>query len=87
MQTTQEVERTYNMEDIRTEEPIVRTKFNISMEKKIEKLWHESEQQGWNYSQFVAVVMEVLTVLHHRKKLQRAGRSPQKVSRRKRALS
>ncbi|MGO9544498.1 MAG: hypothetical protein ACLPPF_06860 [Rhodomicrobium sp.] len=87
MHTTHEAEQTHTMEDIRPEEPIVRTKFNISMEKKIEKLWQESEQQGWNYSQFVAVVMEVLTVLHHRKKLQRIGRNYQKVSRRKRALS
>jgi len=57
------------------------------MEKKIEKLWQESEQQGWNYSQFVSVVMEVLTVLHHRKKLQRTERAAQKPVQRKRALS
>ncbi len=57
------------------------------MEKKIEKLWQDSEQQGWDYSKFVTVVMEVLTVLHHRKTLQRTERAAKKPSQRKRALS
>ncbi len=87
MQTAQEIERVYAREDVRPEKTPIRTKFNISMEKKIEKLWLESTQQGWDYCKFVAVVMEVLTVLHHRKKLQHCVRPPQKVVRRKRALS
>jgi hypothetical protein len=86
-ETVHEVELVYPAEDLRMDQPPVRTKFNISMEKKIEKLWQESEQQGWNYSQFVSVVMEVLTVLHHRKKLQRTERAAQKPPQRKRALS
>jgi hypothetical protein len=87
MQVVHEMELVYSGDEFRTEPPVVRTKFNISMEKKIERLWHESEQQGWSYSQFVSVVMEVLTVLHHRNKLQRAVRTPQKVPQRRRALS
>lgn len=86
-ETVHEVDLVYPTEDLRMDQPQVRTKFNISMEKKIEKLWQESEQQGWNYSQFVSVVMEVLTVLHHRKKLQRTERAAQKPVQRKRALS
>jgi hypothetical protein len=44
----------------------VRSKFNISMEKKIERLWLDAKDQGWSFSNFVSVVLEVLTVLHHR---------------------
>ncbi len=51
-----------------------RPKFNISMEKKIEHLWLESEDRGWRFAEFAVVVMEVLTVLHHRNKLRRADR-------------
>jgi hypothetical protein len=52
-----------------------RPKFPISMEKKIEHLWLESESRGWRFSEFAVVVMEVLTVLHHRNKLRnRDGR-------------
>jgi hypothetical protein len=87
MQIQHEMECVYSGEEIRPEQPQVRTKFNISMEKKIERLWHESTQQGWNYSQFVSNVMEVLTVLHHRNKLQRTRRAPKKVAQKKRALS
>ncbi len=87
MQVVHEMELVYSGDEFRTEQPVVRTKFNISMEKKIERLWQESEQQGWSYSKFVSVVMEVLTVLHHRNKLQRAAPTPQKVPQRRRALS
>ncbi|MGO8955541.1 MAG: hypothetical protein ACLQF2_19740 [Rhodomicrobium sp.] len=86
-ETVHEVELVYPAEDLRMDRPQVRTKFNISMEKKIEKLWQDSEQQGWDYSKFVTVVMEVLTVLHHRKTLQRTERAAKKPSQRKRALS
>jgi hypothetical protein len=52
-----------------------RPKFAISMEKKIEHLWLDSKDRGWNFSEFAAVVMEILTVLHHRNKLRRADRA------------
>ena len=87
IQTAHELGVCYTSDEIRPEQPPVRTKFNISMEKKIERLWHESDQQGWSYSQFVSVVMEVLTVMHHRNKLVRSKPAHKKIPHRKRALS
>ena len=55
------------------------------MEKKIEHLWLESESRGWRYSEFVVVVMEVLTVLHHRNKLRGSGRGVTRSARKNRA--
>ncbi len=55
--------------DIGSDQYPSRPKFPISMEKKIEHLWLESEARGWNFNEFVVVVMEVLTVMHHRNKL------------------
>ncbi len=44
-------------------------KFNISTEKKIERLWFQSKQLGWNYNDFVVRLLEVLVVLSHRNKV------------------
>lgn len=71
MRITQEAGHISISEEATTQHTAVITKFNVSIEKRIEKIWHESEQQGWNYNQFVSIVMEVLTVLHHRKNIQR----------------
>ncbi len=87
MQTAQEVGVSYTSEELVAEPPLVRTKFNISMEKKIEKLWLDSDRQGWSYSRFVSTVMEVLTVLHHRNKLVRKTPAAKRISHRRRALS
>ncbi len=87
MQTAQEVGVSYTSEELVAEPPLVRTKFNISMEKKIEKLWLDSDRQGWSYSRFVSTVMEVLTVLHHRNKLVRKTPAAKKILQRRRALS
>lgn len=87
IQTAHEIGVSYTGEEMRTEQPAVRTKFNISMEKKIERLWQESGQQGWNFGQFVSNVMEVLTVLHHRNKLVRNQPARKKTTHRKRSLS
>ncbi len=57
------------IKDICVGQPRPRPKFAISVEKKIEHLWLESEARGWNFNDFVVVLMEVLTVLHHRNKL------------------
>jgi hypothetical protein len=46
----------------------IRSKYNTSLEKRIERLWQEAEHHGWTFSNFVSVVLEVLTVLHHRDK-------------------
>jgi hypothetical protein len=56
------------------------------MEKKIEKLWLDSDRQGWSYSRFVSTVMEVLTVLHHRNKLVRKEPVRKSAPHKKRAL-
>jgi hypothetical protein len=87
IQTAYELGACYTSDEIVPEQPPVRTKFNISMEKKIERLWQESGRQGWSYSQFVAVVMEVLTVLHHRNRLVQAKPAHKKLSERRRSLS
>jgi hypothetical protein len=41
-------------------------KFRLSIEKKIENIWLESEQLGWSYSDFVFHLMEILIVLNYR---------------------
>ena len=58
-----------SIKDIGAEEVPARPKFAISVEKKIEHLWLESEARGLSFSDLVVVVMEVLAVLHHRNKL------------------
>jgi len=86
MQTVHELSVAYTGEEIVAEPPLVRTKFNISMGKKIEKLWLDSDRQGWSYSRFVSTVMEVLTVLHHRNKLVRKEPVRRSAPHKKRAL-
>jgi hypothetical protein len=39
------------------------------IERKMERFFHESEDLGWSYDVFVASVLEILTVLHHRNQL------------------
>src|SRR5271166_1311015 len=78
MQTFHNLESVFMGEDIYTDQPPIKTKFNISMEKKIERLLQESERQGWNFSKFVTTVLEVITVLHHRQKLNHLGRPPKR---------
>ena len=88
MQIFNNLKSVYTGEEICPEQqPPIRTKFNISMEKKIERLWQESERHGWDFSKFVTVVLEVLTVMHHRKKLQHMERAPRRAAQRKRPLS
>jgi hypothetical protein len=86
MQTAHEISVAYTGEEIAAESPMVRTKFNISMEKKIEKLWLDSDRQGWSYNRFVSSVMEVLTVLHHRNKLVRKSSVRKSAPHKNRAL-
>lgn len=42
------------------------SKLKTSIEKKIENIWHESQEAGWSYNEFVAHMLEVLIVLNHR---------------------
>jgi hypothetical protein len=46
-----------------------RSKFNTSMEKKIERLSFQSKPLGWSYSDFVVHLLEVLVVLRQRDKV------------------
>jgi hypothetical protein len=46
-------------------------KLNTSLERKIEQLYRKSETLGWSFTDFCAHVLEVLAVLHHRKKVKR----------------
>jgi hypothetical protein len=39
------------------------------IEKRIERYFRESEELGWDYDAFVASVLEILTVLHHRNRM------------------
>jgi len=87
MQALQEIEPVFPAEEFRHETPLPRTKFNISMEKKIERLWYESRQHGWSFGRFVTAILEVLTILHHRNKLDQFDRAPRKSLRRRAALS
>jgi hypothetical protein len=48
-------------------EPIIHIKFNLSIERNIERSFLESKQLGLSYSRFVAYVLEALIVLNHRK--------------------
>jgi hypothetical protein len=57
-----------------------RKKFNITVEKKIERLWLDAKQLDWDYQSFVVFVLEVLTVMHYRNDLghsQEAGLFPE----------
>ncbi len=62
-------------DNLPTELPSNPAKFNSSIERKIERVWLESKVHGWNYAGFVAYALEVLTILHQRKKVHRRRRS------------
>ncbi len=42
------------------------SKLKMSIEKKIENIWLESEQLGWSYNDFVSHLIEVLIILNYR---------------------
>lgn len=44
-------------------------RFKGVLERKIEGIFDEAQYLGWNYYNFVASVLEVLSVLHYRNKL------------------
>jgi hypothetical protein len=87
MQIERGLDRVLICEDILPERDQIYSKLNLSMEKKIERLWQESEKHGWKFSQFVTAALEVLTILHHRNKLRLAAPAPKKILHRKHALS
>ncbi len=42
------------------------SKLKMSIEKRLENIWLESEQRGWSYNDFVTHLLEVLVVLNYR---------------------
>jgi len=42
------------------------SKLKMSIEKRIENIWLESQELGWSYNDFVSYLLEVLVVLNHR---------------------
>ena len=54
------------MQEETTNLPAPGSKLKMSIEKKIENIWLESEQLGWSYNGFVSHLLEVLVVLNHR---------------------
>jgi hypothetical protein len=87
MQIERRIEHSPICDDVFPELPQIYTKMNFSIEKKIERLWQESEKQGWKFSQFVTAALEVLTILHHRNKLKLTEQTPEKILHRKQVLS
>lgn len=58
-------------------------KFNISVEKKLEKLWLDAKDLGWNFQEFVVFILEILTIMHYRKSIAHTS-EPRSATRRKR---
>jgi hypothetical protein len=48
---------------------IIPTKFNLSMERKIENLFLESKKIGLSYNCFLICLLEIAIVLNHRKNM------------------
>jgi hypothetical protein len=46
--------------------PAQGSKLRISIEKKIEHIWLESEELGWSFNDFVSHLLEILIVLNYR---------------------
>jgi hypothetical protein len=74
--------RTVSRESPGVDEKLIqKSRFNTSLERKIEQLSCKSETLGWSFIEFSAHILEVLTVLQHRKKVKRLTASKQRVSR------
>src|SRR5262249_23189993 len=83
----QNIQSLFTSSEICPEKPASRTKFNISMEKKTERLFLKSTQHGWTFAQFAGVILEILTILRHRDRLQGPQNSFKKMPRRRRPMS
>jgi len=53
----------------REEDCIAKPKFNVSIEKKIERVWGDARTQGWSFNDFAVQLIEVLAILRHRDQL------------------
>lgn len=56
--------------------PISRThsKFNLSVERKIESMWLDAKELGWDFNRFIVFVIEVMTIMHYRNSIQCNGK-------------
>ena len=45
------------------------SKFNLSMEKQVERLWCDAKKDDWVYNDFVVRMLEILMILKHRDEL------------------
>jgi hypothetical protein len=50
-------------------------RFYSSVDKKIEKIWHEAESAGWSYNEFVVYMLEVIAILQYRRGKRRRASS------------
>jgi hypothetical protein len=72
MQIEPELDNNLTREKILLPHPQSHTKLNLSMERTMERFWHEFERHGWTFAQLVTVTLEALIVLDQRHKLRLA---------------
>jgi hypothetical protein len=53
---------------------------NGFLERRIERVWRESRDRGWSFSEFAVYALEVLIVLNQREKAQDRIASQQRVA-------
>ena len=61
-------------ENIICEKHALKPKFAITAEKKIERLWLDSNRLGWTYNDFVTHMLEVLIIVGQRDKINLSGK-------------
>ena len=59
---------------------LLMAKYNTSVEKRLEGFWFRSKTLGWNYSDFVAHLLEVLVVLRHRESANHTAASKRRIA-------
>ena len=42
------------------------SKFNLSVERKIEGMWLDAKELGWDFNRFLVFIIEVMTIMHYR---------------------
>ncbi len=47
-------------------------KFNLAMERQIEKIFGDAQKHGWSYQDFTLNIVEVLLILQRREKVNQA---------------
>jgi hypothetical protein len=60
-----------------TQLPVQGSKLRMSIEKKIENIWLDSQELGWSYNDFVTHLLEILIILNYRTCLPKADSNEQ----------